>query len=432
MRTMLTLMLLLFAIGKVEAQTDKMVYESLFIQTDRDVYSLGDTIHLSGYLFDLQKGKLADYSRAIYVELVDSEGIVKSRVKVGQDTLQGNFPGYIILNRALPIGNYKLRGFTYWMLNQSPNSYFTKDVVISEQKERYNANGNVQVAISASELGNFNFANVTVSVVEKSAIVSSDNNIVNFIAENSKNGGAVQTDNASPMYYMERGTVLCGVVVNRKGKIEPNAKIAFIGEDNRAYYANSDKNGYVECSVEWDNLTRFYARSEGDFGFHDVLLKQDNPALACDLYDSPTNNPYAWTDKEAVLDVYEYPMSGAASSVRMPMGSADALGSAGDAGYRRERNVAAVYKSYEASSENAPTNVVVKKKRKFNIQRVADGVQRANADFVYNGGATHYWNTNVVINKGEVYEFSYPDNGKECVVIVNGVDNEGRPIWRMF
>ena len=53
-------------------------------------------------------------------------------------------------------------------------------------------------------------------------------------------------------------------------------------------------------------------------------------------------------------------------------------------------------------------------------------------DFVYNGGATHYWNTNVVINKGEVYEFSYPDNGKECVVIVNGVDNEGIPIGRMF
>lgn len=438
MKNMYIILFLFVLIGissKMEAQGNQMVYESLYVQTDRDVYNPADTIYLCGYLFDLQKERLADYSRAIYVELLDSDGNIKSRVKVGFDSLCGKFPGYIPLKPTLSNGTYQLRGFTHWMQNQGEASFFVKDIVIDNRHKNPNSSGDKQVVISASDLGEFDFANLTISVLEKGMILEGSKDIGTYVLENAQRVNKGIVDNATPSYYMERSTVLSGYVVNRKGKIEANAKIAFIGEDNRAYYAYSDGNGYIECPVEWDNTTRFYSRKEGDFGFHDVMLKQDEQDLICDVHDSPSNNPYAWTDKEVVLDVYEYPMSGAPSSVRMPMGSADALGSAGEASrYRAERNTPAVYKSFTASSDNAPTNVVVKKKRKFNIQRVVNGVQRQDVEFVYSGGATRYWNPNAVVKGGESFEFSFPASADvdSYVVVVNGVDDKGNPVSGVY
>ena len=71
-----------------------------------------------------------------------------------------------------------------------------------------------------------------------------------------------------------------------------------------------------------------------------------------------------------------------------------------------------------------------KSKRKKNIQRVINGPQVNNVEFIFNGGATRYWNYNAVVSKDKPFEFTFP-TAADCrtyTVVVNGVDNEGNPV----
>lgn len=434
-------------------------YENLYVHTDRNNYQSGDTLFLRGDLFSAVLNRQMLNSRFIYVDLVDDSDAVLHREKVALDTINGSFNGYFPLNGELESGVYTLRAYTYFMQNLGKDYLYEKkigigntpvlgELVLTENSdfkfESSSGSTSVKVELSVPADSEIKSSNVSVSVVAVPSVVGETSPNENGYKSFDINDLVVKVSSIKePEYSIELSSVLSGYVVNKRGKIEPNSKIAFIGEDNRAYYANSDSEGYVECPVEWDNKTRFYTRKIGDVGYHDVLVKLDEPNFLFGKCSSNTesqndiasNNPYAWTDKEVVLDVYEYPMSGAPSSVRMPRGSADALGSAGETSrYRAERNTPTVYKSFTASSDNAPTNVVVKKKRKFNIQRVVNGVQRQDVEFAYSGGATRYWNPNAVVKGGESFEFSFPASADidSYVVVVNGVDDKGNPVSGVF
>ncbi len=60
--------------------------EKLYVQSDRDSYMPGDTMFIRGFLFNAVSNRQVDYSRYIYVEVVDRTGVLYWREKIAYNT----------------------------------------------------------------------------------------------------------------------------------------------------------------------------------------------------------------------------------------------------------------------------------------------------------------------------------------------------------
>ena len=103
--------------------------EKLFIHTDKESYYPNDTIWLRGYLVNATTNKPVDYSRYIYVELIDRLNTVHWREKIGRRTDDSTFSGYFPIPE-ISQGEYFLRCYTYYMQNQEEEFLFRKKIRI--------------------------------------------------------------------------------------------------------------------------------------------------------------------------------------------------------------------------------------------------------------------------------------------------------------
>ncbi len=112
--------------GKFFDYAESSRNEKVFVQTDRDSYQPGDTMFLRGFLFSAVTNKQVDYSRYIYVEVVDRTGVLYWREKIAYNTQDSSFNGYFALADNLSQGEYYLRAYTYWMQEQGNDKFFSK------------------------------------------------------------------------------------------------------------------------------------------------------------------------------------------------------------------------------------------------------------------------------------------------------------------
>jgi len=104
--------------------------EKLYLQTDKPVYAVGDTIWFKGYLFNANYLKYSSRSGLMYVELVnDSSTVVYRRMApVGYGITYGQIA---IDGKDIPEGSYTLRAYTNWQRNFGENYLFTKNIYIT-------------------------------------------------------------------------------------------------------------------------------------------------------------------------------------------------------------------------------------------------------------------------------------------------------------
>lgn len=99
--------------------------EKIHVQTDKSYYVSGETLWLRAHLVDALLLRQANASRYVYVELIDPLSAVVNRVMLHSDSM-GYFHGNIMLDEALPEGNYMLRAYTRFMQNQGEDYFFQK------------------------------------------------------------------------------------------------------------------------------------------------------------------------------------------------------------------------------------------------------------------------------------------------------------------
>ncbi|MCQ2147477.1 MAG: hypothetical protein MJZ16_08175 [Bacteroidales bacterium] len=113
--------------------------EKLYLQTDREVYCVGDTIWFKGYLQNASQVSKYAACNYIYVELISSmvemnydmgrEENVNSlgkRVKIKRE--MGTFSGHVVIPSNLNTGIAILRGYSFWMLNKEADYMFSKNI----------------------------------------------------------------------------------------------------------------------------------------------------------------------------------------------------------------------------------------------------------------------------------------------------------------
>ncbi len=120
---------------RLAALYERGVDEKLYIQTDKPYYSAGENIWFKGFLQNAVTHAPLELTNFIYAELVDSKDELISRVKVKRDTT--GFNGYIILDSELEPGNYTIRGYSRWLMNDDPDGIFSKAIkIISPIREK--------------------------------------------------------------------------------------------------------------------------------------------------------------------------------------------------------------------------------------------------------------------------------------------------------
>ncbi len=102
--------------------------EKVFLHFNTSMLFSGEYLYYSLYCFNEENNLLSNISKIAYVELLNEkkEAIFKHKIRLENGLGQGDF----FLPITVPSGNYKLIGYTQWMLNSKKDSFFQGDLSI--------------------------------------------------------------------------------------------------------------------------------------------------------------------------------------------------------------------------------------------------------------------------------------------------------------
>lgn len=119
-------------LGKLLLYSKNERPEKTYLHTDKDFYTNGETIWFKTYLVDGIDHRASDKSKVVYVELIDSEGNILERRKQFVSDLGAE--GEIQLEQKLAQGEYTLRAYTKYMVNEEEPIFFEKKIPIWMQQ----------------------------------------------------------------------------------------------------------------------------------------------------------------------------------------------------------------------------------------------------------------------------------------------------------
>lgn len=102
--------------------------EKVFVDTDKNVYTTGETIWMSAWCVDAAFHTPVELSKVLYVEVMDASGQAWIQEKIRLEAGRGK--GQLFLPADLPSGTYTLRAYTSWMKNLDPGLFFHTSIFL--------------------------------------------------------------------------------------------------------------------------------------------------------------------------------------------------------------------------------------------------------------------------------------------------------------
>lgn len=131
----ITIILLSGVTSGFSQQIKRTLYnEKVYLSTDKDIYSIRDTVRVKGFVTDSWENRSDSVSRYVYIELIDYSNEVLQRRKIKRDSL--GFATSFVFDTTIVVGNYYLRGYTQPMKYINPEYIFTKQIIV-DNSERF-------------------------------------------------------------------------------------------------------------------------------------------------------------------------------------------------------------------------------------------------------------------------------------------------------
>ncbi len=102
--------------------------QKLYLHFDKPYYAAGERMWFRAYLLDANKFTQDTTNTPIYVELINSQDSIVSRKKI--QCLGGAYYGSFLLKELIPEGVYRVRAYTNWMQNSSPDYFYYRQFFI--------------------------------------------------------------------------------------------------------------------------------------------------------------------------------------------------------------------------------------------------------------------------------------------------------------
>ncbi|GAA4272162.1 hypothetical protein U6A24_11700 [Aquimarina gracilis] len=138
----------------------KVPQEKMFIHYNTTLLFAGEYLYYRLYCFNGESNLLSEISKIAYVELIDEKKkvVFKQKVKLENGLGQGDF----FIPVSVPSGNYKLMGYTQWMLNAQKDNFFLGDISILNPYQ-----GDQKVFLVDNDLNNSQLNSINSSVNKK-------------------------------------------------------------------------------------------------------------------------------------------------------------------------------------------------------------------------------------------------------------------------
>lgn len=107
---------------------ERIPKEKLYLHLDKPFYGAGEKIWFKGYLVNAITHQDNAQSNFIITELINRSDSIVKRKKIRRDSL--GFHNAFTLPATLPAGDYYLRGYSNWMLNEDPDFFFSRNIKI--------------------------------------------------------------------------------------------------------------------------------------------------------------------------------------------------------------------------------------------------------------------------------------------------------------
>jgi hypothetical protein len=114
--------------SKFTSYQNNILQEKLYVHTDRDFYIAGELLWFKIYDINAVTNKSLTASKVAYAEVLDKDNNAILQAKIDLDKSTGNGSFYLPVSAIT--GNYKVRAYTSWMKNFSPDKYFEKNITI--------------------------------------------------------------------------------------------------------------------------------------------------------------------------------------------------------------------------------------------------------------------------------------------------------------
>ncbi|WP_437920501.1 hypothetical protein [Sphingobacterium sp. LRF_L2] len=112
-----------------EVVQKKQVQEKLYLHLDKPLYTVGETIWFKVYCAVGIENLLSNWSKIVYVELIDPKERRLARLKI--PLVYGLGIGDITLQDTLIEGSYRLRAYSNWMRNDDEQFFYDRTLQIS-------------------------------------------------------------------------------------------------------------------------------------------------------------------------------------------------------------------------------------------------------------------------------------------------------------
>lgn len=107
---------------------ERIPKEKLYLHLDKPFCGAGEKIWFKGYLVNAITHQDNAQSNFIITELINRSDSIVERKKIRRDSL--GFHNAFTLPATLPAGDYYLRGYSNWMLNEDPDFFFSRNIKI--------------------------------------------------------------------------------------------------------------------------------------------------------------------------------------------------------------------------------------------------------------------------------------------------------------
>lgn len=120
------------SINQIVERSQKLIEEypseKVYLHFDKPYYAVGDTIWFKAYVANGQDLP-SDLSKVLYVDLITSKDSLFKAMRL--PVVNTSAYGSLVLDPAIyKSGNYRVRAYTYWMLNFSDEYFYSKNIAI--------------------------------------------------------------------------------------------------------------------------------------------------------------------------------------------------------------------------------------------------------------------------------------------------------------
>lgn len=309
-------------LNKSKIISDQYPSEKVYLHFDKPYYSVADTMFFKAYV-TFEQNVPSPLSKVVYVDLINSQdSLIKSiKLPVTNSVAYGSLD---LDMTTFKQGNYYVRAYTLWMLNSSPEYFFTKTIPIGEAIDKklithfsYNNTQNekgqtIDAQIQYKNMDKIVMAGKTVSwsvtsnyeVVGKGKGVTDQNGVLKITITPKKNQFITKGDlvteltnakdevltssfvlkpksgNNDIQFFPEGGDLIKGVPTQVAFKaVKPNG----LGIDLTGTITDSDGNQITTFSSAHLGMGSFYLNTEGSKTYKANITFKDGTKKSIDL-----------------------------------------------------------------------------------------------------------------------------------------------------